>query len=98
MKGRRLPKGFTEDKIAAIAARYESQSDREAEAEVEAAFADPRFSMIQVPVELVEQVRRVLAGKATSQVPTTPVSGAAATLVKEGRRPYPAKKGKPHLK
>jgi len=69
MSKQKLPKGLTHEKIKAIIDHYENQSDEEAEAEIEAAFSDPRFCWIQVPVEMVEEVQRLIAEKEKTAAP-----------------------------
>ena len=58
-----FPKGWTEDKIKAVVDHYESQSEDEAIAEDEAALA-VEDTLIQVPVELVAEVRALIAKQA----------------------------------
>lgn len=60
----KYPKGWDRKKVDAVARHYENQSDEEAIAEAEAAYADPRVTMMAVPVDLVEAVRRLIARRA----------------------------------
>ncbi len=55
-----LPEGWDEARVKAVIEHYESQSDEEAIAEAAAAFASPETTM-QVPLELVEEVRALIA-------------------------------------
>lgn len=55
-----LPEGWDEASIKAVIEHYESQSDEEAIAEAETAFASAETTM-QVPLELVPQVRALIA-------------------------------------
>ena len=57
----RYPKGWDRKRVESLAEHYEKQSDEEAIAEMEAAFADGAFAMIQVPTKLVPKVRAILA-------------------------------------
>lgn len=56
----KLPAGWSEDKIKTIINHYESQSEDEAIAEDEAALAVEE-TLMQVPVELVADVRALIA-------------------------------------
>jgi len=55
------PQGWDPKRVEAVISHYENQTDAEAVAEDEAAYADPSVSMIAVPVELVEQVQKLIA-------------------------------------
>ncbi|GMU24350.1 MAG: hypothetical protein AMXMBFR13_44240 [Phycisphaerae bacterium] len=57
----RYPKGWNRQKVQAVLEHYKNQSDEEAIAEAEAAYEDPGSAMIQVPVELVPRVQKLLA-------------------------------------
>jgi hypothetical protein len=59
-----LPKGWDQKRADEIARHYDNQSDGEAIAEAEAAYGAEGFAMIQVPIELVPQVRKLLAKRA----------------------------------
>ena len=54
----KLPRGWTEEKILAVIDHYENQTDDEAVAEDEAAFA--ACTMIAVPNEMVPAVQALL--------------------------------------
>ncbi len=56
----RLPTGWSEDKIKGVTDHYEFQSEDEAIAEDEAAFAVEE-TLMQVPIELVADVRALIA-------------------------------------
>ncbi len=56
----KLPKGWTEEKVKRVIDHYESQSDDEAIAEDEAAFAAEE-ALVQVPLDLVADVRALIA-------------------------------------
>ena len=86
MSKQKLPPGLTEAKIREIIDHYENQTEEEAVAEDEAAFADPRFAMMQVPMELVEDVRNLIARNG-SRSPKTRAK-APATTVAESRKRY----------
>ncbi len=58
------PKGWDRQRVEAVIAHYENQSEDEAVAEDEAAFRDGAFAMMQVPLELVPKVQRLLAKRA----------------------------------
>jgi hypothetical protein len=60
----RYPKGWDRKRVQALAAYYDNQSDQDAIAEFNAAFDDERSAMIQVPLELVPKVQKLLAKRA----------------------------------
>ena len=60
----RYPKGWNRKRVQAVVEYYENQSDDEAITEMEAAFRDEETAMIQVPIKLVPQVRKLLAKRA----------------------------------
>lgn len=59
-----FPKGWDQARANEVARYYENQSDEEAIAEAEAAYRAEGFAMMQVPIELVPQVRKLLAKRA----------------------------------
>jgi len=63
---KKLPAGWDEDRIERVIHHYESQSEEEAVAEDEAAFAVEE-TLVQVPVELVPAVRALIAEQQTKQ-------------------------------
>lgn len=60
----RYPAGWDRKRVQALADYYENQSDENAIAELDAAFDDQRSAMIQVPLELVPKVQKLLAKRA----------------------------------
>ena len=60
MKQPKLPTGWDESKINRVLASYESQSEDEALAEDSAAVA-PSDTVMNIPHELVPQVRQLIA-------------------------------------
>jgi hypothetical protein len=60
----RYPKGWNRARVQAVIAHYENQTDDEAIAEDEAAWNDPKTTMMQIPTELVPKVRKLLAKRA----------------------------------
>ena len=59
-----FPKGWDERKVRALLDHYENQTDEQAAREDDAAYEDPRFTMLAVPVELVPAVKKMIAKKA----------------------------------
>jgi hypothetical protein len=57
------PKGWNRKRVQAIADYYDNQTDEEAIAEAEAAYKNRKFTMMAVPVELVEAVEKLIARK-----------------------------------
>jgi hypothetical protein len=60
MKKSKFPKGWNEARVRRVLAHYESQTDEEAVAEDEAAYASGR-TIMAVPRELVPTVRELIA-------------------------------------
>jgi hypothetical protein len=60
----RYPKGWNRQRVQALADHYENQSDDQAIAELDAAFEDERSAMIQVPLDLLPKVQKLLAKRA----------------------------------
>ena len=58
------PKGWNRKRVQAVIDYYENQTDDEAIAEAEAAYHKHNVAMMEVPLELVPVVRRLLAKKA----------------------------------
>ena len=54
----RYPKGWNRKRVEAVLAHYENQT------EDEAAYKDGAFAMIQVPIELVAAVQKLIAKRA----------------------------------
>jgi hypothetical protein len=60
----RYPKGWNRQRVQAVLAHYENQTDEEAATEDEAAWRVGAFAMIQVPIELVPAVQKLIAKRA----------------------------------
>jgi hypothetical protein len=58
MSAERYPRGWNETRVLRVLEYYESQSDEEAAAEIEAVFES---TTMEVPVALVPEVRRLIA-------------------------------------
>lgn len=58
------PPGWNRKRAQAVIDHYENQSDDEAIAEAEAAYNAVGTTMMQVPVELVPQVQKLIARRA----------------------------------
>ena len=65
MKPSKFPPGWDEKRVREVIAHYESQTDPEAVAEDEAACEDPSQTLMEVPNELVPQVRELIAKRAS---------------------------------
>ena len=61
MKKNRFPPGWDEERVRAVLAHYEDQTDEEAVAEDEAAFEGLTDTMMAVPKKLVPVVRELIA-------------------------------------
>jgi len=63
MKQSKYPAGWDEARVRRVLEHYEAQTDLEAVAEDEAAYEAPTHTVMEVPVELVPQVRELIAKK-----------------------------------
>lgn len=61
MRKSRFPKGWNEARVQRVLAHYENQTEEEALAEDEAAYEDRTQAIIEIPVQLVSTVRRLIA-------------------------------------
>jgi hypothetical protein len=61
MKQNRFPKGWDEDRVNRILGHYENQTEEEAVAEDEAAFESRTETLMEVPNDLVPEVRELIA-------------------------------------
>lgn len=61
MKRPNFPEGWDEDRVRRVLEHYEKQSDEEAVAEDEATYESTTHTAMDIPVELVPQVRQLLA-------------------------------------
>ncbi|MGH7792699.1 MAG: hypothetical protein ACREOB_10350 [Thermodesulfobacteriota bacterium] len=61
MKQTKFPTGWDEERVRRVLEHYEQQSDDEAVAEDEAAYESTTHTTMEVPVELVPEVRELLA-------------------------------------
>jgi hypothetical protein len=57
-----MPPGWDEERVQRVLAHYESQTDEEAAAEDDASLGDLKETVMEVPVELVQTVRDLIAG------------------------------------
>ncbi len=58
------PPGWDLQRVRRQIQHYESQTDEETIAEDEAAFEDPKITVMEIPTELVPSVRTLLAEQA----------------------------------
>lgn len=61
MKQTNFPKGWNEERVRHVLEHYETQSDEEAVVEDEAAYESTTHTAMEIPVDLVPQVRELLA-------------------------------------
>ena len=59
-KQNEFPPGWDEKRVQSVIAHYEQQTEDEAVAEDEAAFANESSMLIEVPIELVPAVRELI--------------------------------------
>jgi len=61
MKKNKFPPGWDEKRVREVLAHYESQTEEESVAEDEAAFEDTSQTVMEIPNELVSEVRELIA-------------------------------------
>ena len=61
MSKKHFPAGWDERRIQQVLDHYEAQSDEEAVAEDEAAYESTTHTAVEVPVDLVPEVRELMA-------------------------------------
>ena len=61
MRPNRFPPGWNEERVRKVLAHYEQQAEEEAVAEDEAAFEDSTQTIIEVPKELLPEIRELIA-------------------------------------
>jgi hypothetical protein len=61
MSNSKFPPGWDEARVRRVLEHYENQSDEEAVAEDEAAFEPPTHTAMEVPVDLVPEIREMIA-------------------------------------
>lgn len=66
MKQPKFPKGWDEARVRQVLEYYEQQSDEEAVAEDEAAYESTTHTVMEVPVELVPEIRELIAKRRAS--------------------------------
>lgn len=60
MKQNKFPAGWNEERVRRVLAHYEHQTEEEAVAEDEAAYEQKGQSMIEIPYELIPNVRNLI--------------------------------------
>jgi hypothetical protein len=66
MNQSKFPPGWDEERVRRVLQHYEAQSDEQAVAEDEAAWESTSTTVMEVPVELVPEVRNLIAKKQAS--------------------------------
>ena len=61
MSNKKLPQGWDESRIRRVVDHYESQTDDEAAAEDQETFESTTHTAMEVPIELVPEVRHLIA-------------------------------------
>lgn len=61
MKKNKFPPGWDEERVRKVLAHYKEQSEEEALAEDEAAYEDENHTFMDIPNELVSEVRELIA-------------------------------------
>jgi len=57
----KFPEGWDEERVKRVIAHYENQTEDEAVAEDEAAYEDIEYSTVQVPHQLIPEIRELIA-------------------------------------
>ena len=66
MSNSQFPPGWDEERVKRALDHYESQSDDEAVAEDEAAWESTTHTAMEVPVDLVDEIRELIAKRQAS--------------------------------
>ena len=66
MSQAKFPDGWDEERVRQVLQHYETQSDDQAVAEDEAAWESTTHTVMEVPVDLVPEVRNLIAKKQAS--------------------------------
>lgn len=66
MKEQKFPKGWNEQRVKEVIAHYESQTEDEEFAEIEASLESDDMTLMSIPKELVPEVRALLARRKNS--------------------------------
>jgi hypothetical protein len=66
MKQPKFPPGWDDARVRDVLEHYEQQSDEEAVAEDEAAYESTTHTVMEVPVELVPEIRELIAKRRAS--------------------------------
>jgi len=61
MSDQKLPEGWDESRVRRVLDHYESQTDEQAATEDQDAYESTTHTAMEVPVELVPEVRRLIA-------------------------------------
>ena len=61
MSKQHVPAGWDKIRVQRVLDHYEAQSDEQTVAEDEAAFERPTHTVMEVPVDLVQEVRELIA-------------------------------------
>jgi len=65
MKEKSFPPGWDENRVREVLAHYEAQAEEEAVAEDEAARENSSLTLMEIPNDLVPEVRRLIARRAS---------------------------------
>ncbi|HEV3003597.1 MAG TPA: hypothetical protein VGX78_04020 [Pirellulales bacterium] len=66
MKKHRLPQGWSEKDVHALAAHHDQQTEEEQAAEIDAAMTKENRTLMVVPTELVPEIRKLISRKRTA--------------------------------
>ncbi len=63
MKKQKLPAGWTDEQIRALAERHDKMTEEEQAAEIDNALANENTTLIEVPTALVPEIVKLIAKK-----------------------------------
>ena len=66
MSDQKFPKGWDESRVRRVLDHYEPQTDDDAAAEDQEAFESTTHTAMEVPIELVSEVRQLIAKRRAS--------------------------------
>ena len=91
MTNEKYPLGWNEARVRRVLEYYESQTDEEAAAEIEAAFKGATHTTMEVPVSLVPVVRRLIAARKSPAHPKKTHNTALQPTSRAQRKSKPQK-------
>ena len=91
MTQQKFPSGWNEARVRRVLDYYETQTDEEAAAEIEAAFKSKTHTTMEVPVRLVPIIRTLIAARKPATQSKTTHSKASGPGKRVTRRTHAAR-------